>query len=260
MPIHAAVLDHVAVAAESRDELWPRYAGHLGGRWVGGGETAGFATAQVSFANGMKVEAIQPWEPERNDFLRRYLDRSGPGPHHLTYKVADIVAALEACEAAGFHPVGVDLTDPLWREAFLHPKDAPGIVVQIAQPGGDWSTPPPPGFPEPVHGATASLLRVVHAVADLDAAVALFAGLLGGEVDGRGEDPDGEWVELRWPGPGRLRLLRPRPGTEAEAWMQGRAGRVHHLAFACPWLVAPEVVAPADNLGTRLVLLPEGVS
>jgi|SRR5687768_4627797 len=245
-------LDHVAVAVEDRTVLWPRYAYELGGMWVSGGEATGFAAAQVRFANGMKLEVLEPWAVEQNDFLRRFLDRNGPGPHHLTFKVKDIVAALADAEAAGYHPVAVDLTFDEWKEAFLHPKDAPGIVVQLAQSAQEWSSEPPPGFPQPQHG-TATLLRVVHAVADLDSALELFTGLLAGTERDTGENADGRWVELGWPGPGRLRLLQPASGTEVAAWMDDRAGRVHHLAFACPWLTEPVVVPPNVNFGTRLV-------
>src|SRR5687767_2076773 len=70
-------LDHVAIATEDRDTVWPRYAGELGGTWVSGGESAGFAAAQVRYANGMKVEVLEPWGVEQNDFLRRFLDRNG---------------------------------------------------------------------------------------------------------------------------------------------------------------------------------------
>lgn len=248
-------LDHVAIATEDRKAVWPRYAGDLGGQWVSGGENAGFAAAQVRYANGMKVEVLEPWGVEDNDFLRRFLDRNGPGPHHLTFKVKDIVAALAACEEAGYRPVAVDLTYDEWKEAFLHPKDAPGIVVQLAQSAEEWSSEPPPGFPQPEHG-TATLLRVVHAVADLDSALALFTGLLAGAEREAGEDADGRWVELGWPGPGRVRLLRPAPGTAAADRMGDRAGRVDHVAFACPWLAERVVVPPDVNFGTRLVCFP----
>src|SRR5436309_1755265 len=95
-------LDHVAVAAERQDDVWPRYAGDLGGSWVAGGPEYGFASAQVSYRNGMRLEVLEPYMPERNDFLRRFLDRNGPGAHHLTFKVGDLAAALERVEAAGF--------------------------------------------------------------------------------------------------------------------------------------------------------------
>ena len=260
-------LDHVAVAAERWEDAWPRYAAELGGRWVNGGETAGFAAHQMEYANGMRLELIRPHAVEDNDFMRRFLDRNGPGPHHLTFKVDDIEAALAAAESAGFRPVGVDLTWEEWKEAFLHPKDAPGVVVQLAESHGEWQSEPAAGFPS-AQGGQASLDRVVHAVASLDEGLALFAGLLAGSEVGRGvsgddADDGGSWVELAWPGPGRVRLVEGRPGSAVAEWVGDRAGRVHHLAFTCPWLPAaapPAVVEPADNLGTRLVLSPGGVS
>ena len=264
--IDAIDFDHVAVAAERAADAWPRYAGDLGGRWAGGDDTSGFWFGQVRYANGMKVEVLEPFAVERNDFLRRFLDRNGPGPHHLTYKVGDIVAALGAAEAAGYRPVAVDLSDPTWKEAFLHPKDAPGVVVQLAQASGEEDPPPeeegppPEGFPDEGAAEPAALVRVAHAVADLDEALALFAGLLGGKEAARGDD--GAWVDLAWPGPGRVRLLHA-TGALA-AFLDGRPGRVHHLAFrlAEPAAVPGAVVAgngsfevPSEaNLGVRLRL------
>ena len=251
-------LDHVALASEDRRTGQRRYAGELGGTWVGGGAVPGFWSEQVSYANGMKVEILEPMDVEQNDFLRRFLDRNGPGPHHLTFKVGDLAAALVEVERAGYRPVSVDLSDPHWKEAFLHPKDAPGIVVQLAQSaddGGDWGMPLPEGYPA-ASGAPAVLERVTHAVRSLDDGLRLFADLLGGETIDRGEDEAGRWVELAWPGPGRIRLLEPTSATSPIAtWIGERAGRLHHLAFAVPGAgaVAHEV-APEDNLGVRLVI------
>ena len=257
-------LDHVAVAVEHQDDAWPRYAGDLGGQWLAGGGTAGFWSGQVSFANGMKVEVLEPHLVEQNDFLRRFLDRSGPGPHHLTFKVKDIVAALSEAESAGYRPVGVNLADPMWKEAFLHPKDAPGVVVQLAQAAGDWKSPAPDGFPTPAR-PPATLVHVAHAVASLDEGLRLFAGLLGGREVERAEGDGTVWVDLAWPGPGRVRLLAPTSASgPLTGWLDGRAGRVHHLAFAAiepssvPGAAARSEgffeVAPEHNLGVRLLL------
>ena len=266
MTAGTADLDHVAVAAETWDELWPRYASDLGGRWNAGGEGPGFASAQIRFANGMKVEALAPFAVHVNDFLRRFLDGRGPGPHHLTFKVPDIVRALDDAAAAGYRPVGVDLRDEMWKEAFLHPKDAPGVVVQLAQSQGDWESPAPDGFPAP-RGGVATLDHIAHAVADLDDGLALFEALLGGEECDRGEDDalESSWVELRWPGPGRVRLLTPTgPASRLCDWIADGRGRVHHLAFTTttPDEIAdakPEAdgrweIDPAANLGTRLLI------
>jgi hypothetical protein len=266
-PITNIDLDHVAVAVEHHIEAWPRFAGDLPpARWIGGGGTSGFASFQVEYANGMKVEVLEPYLVEQNDFLRRFLDRNGPGPHHLTFKVKDIAGALELAERSGYRPVGVNLSNAWWKEAFLHPKDAPGVVVQLAESneGGDWGgeNATPAWFPTPRTTRPAALVHVAHAVADLDEGRRLFIDLLNGTPT-EPQTLDGiTWIDLAWPGPGRIRLLT---GTPLEAWLDGRTGRVHHLAFATeepasidgahPTDEGPTFeVAPADNHGVRLRL------
>ncbi|MEO1063575.1 MAG: VOC family protein [Actinomycetota bacterium] len=254
-------LDHLAVTAESTWELWQRYGAELGGRLVGGGPTSGFHWSQVRFGGGMKIEMLEPRDVEEFDFLRRFLDRHGPGPHHLTFKVPHLATSIEEVEAAGATVVGVDLDSETWKEAFLHPASACGIVVQIAQEGGDDDPELTEVAPAPRHGATAHLDRIVHLVPDLGAALALFAGPLRGEAAAEGDD-GGRWVELRWPGPGRLRLLEPVDG-ELRAWLGDRPGRLHHVAFTHPdpqridgakpvedaW-----EIAPGDHHGVRIRL------
>jgi catechol 2,3-dioxygenase-like lactoylglutathione lyase family enzyme len=287
----AAVLDHVAVAVERWTDAWPRYVRQLGGTWHSGGVNSGFSPAQLRYDNGAKVEVLQPWEPEANPFLRRFLDHSGPGPHHLTYKVPDIDAMLGRVEGAGFEPVGVRLEDPQWQEAFLHPRQATGVVVQLAQAEFEWMSPAPEGFPTGGLAPAASLRHVTHAVRHLDTALALFHDLLGGEITGPTIGPDGTWeyVDVAWAGPLALRLVSPTSGAGATStlptWLGDRPGRVHHLAFDLPGrqrgsdassaataadrsdtkgpgvLPGPgsvQVVAPEDNLGTGLVLRTPG--
>jgi catechol 2,3-dioxygenase-like lactoylglutathione lyase family enzyme len=277
-------LDHVAVAVEHWSDAWPRYAVELGGEWNSGGLNVGFGPAQLRFAHGGRVEILQPWQPESNPFLRRFLDRHGPGPHHLTFKVPDLASALEIARRHDFSPVGVDLSNAEWKEAFLHPRQATGIVVQMAQAAYAWESPPPEGFPTDRRDPPASLVRVTHAVADLDTGLALFEGLLGGTPLRRGVAPDGSWhfVDLDWPGPPGFRLIAPAPEERGDganalsAWLGGLPGRLHHLVFALPPDAGGElrvdprgaqppglldaegparVIEPRDNLGTRLVLV-----
>jgi catechol 2,3-dioxygenase-like lactoylglutathione lyase family enzyme len=283
------VLDHVAHAVPAWKDAWARYAPDLGAEWKSGGEGTGFSPAQLHFANGARIELLMPHDTTTNDFLARFLEQNGPGPHHLTFKVPDLLAALDAVRDAGFDPIGVDLRDPGWKEAFIHPKQATGVVVQLAQALVDWASPPPEGYPTerrqkkngdgPV--APASLLRVTHAVADLDAGIDLFSGLLGGQVEDRGTGPGEQWIDLRWDGPLAVRLVAPTDGPESKelsAWLGDRTGRVHHLLLAaeepdtlvgadpappdlpglggsapgsCPWVIEPE-----DNFGLRLVVVP----
>ncbi len=134
--------------------------GELGGTIFAGGDGYGFRWVQVRIgeaAAGMTVELLIEWQPEQNDFLARFLQRHGPGQHHLTFKVPDLAATLGRVQQAGFRPVSVNLTDPNWKEAFLQPREAHGTVVQLAQVHPDH-----PGTPELVVGAEAGT-RVLRA-------------------------------------------------------------------------------------------------
>lgn len=264
-------LDHVAVAVERHSDAWPRYLGDLSGRWRSGGVGAGFAPAQVGYANRAKVEVLRPYAVEQNDFLRRFLDRNGPGAHHLTFKVGDIDEALSESAAAGYTPINVDLRDPTWKEAFIHPKGGTGVLIQLAEAGGGWLSPAPAGLPAPRTPEPAALAHIAHAVASLDEGLRLFADLLGGREDGRGACDSHRWVDLNWEGGGSVRLVAPSSeGSPLWSWLGARAGRVLYLGFACndpdqvpgtsPLTKDAWSVAPADNLGVGLVLVPPGSS
>ena len=259
--------DHVAVAVERITDPWPTLAHALGGRYLDRGINPGFGWTQVRFANGFVVEGLHPEDIDQNDFLHRFLARSGAGPHHLTFTVPDLAALLQVVRDGGIEPVGESFDDPAWAEAFLHPNDAHGIVVQLAQVGSDpIPTPPEPeGFPDlPYDKPVASLGRVVHAVADLEGALGLFRDLLGGQEMSNGSALDGNhWVELRWRGPGRLRLLEATHAEIAE-WIGDRPGRLRHLYFdfdepthvpGATRVAEGRWVIEADNvLGTRMVI------
>lgn len=257
-PIDAAVLDHVAHAVPRWQDAWTRYAVDLGARWKSGGAGVGFSPAQLRFGNGARLELLMPSRVEESDFLARFLARHGPGAHHLTFKVPDLDAALAAAAAAGYSPIGIDRSDPGWQEAFLSPREATGVVVQMAQAANEWVNEPPEDFPTGTRSARdgtplppARLELVVHAVARLAEGLGLFAGLLGGVEVGSGEADGVAWADLRWPGPLGLRLVSPAdsdPSPALRSWLADRSGRVHHLHLA--------VGEPAGVTGARPSTLP----
>jgi methylmalonyl-CoA/ethylmalonyl-CoA epimerase len=253
-----ADLDHIAIASEHAIDNFARYRGDLGAAWVAGMYDPGFYWGQLRFANGMTIELLEPADISQDDFLRRFLDRNGPGPHHVTFKVPDIHAAIAAVTEGGYPPVRVNTANPQWKEAFLHPKQSHGIVVQLAESAG-YDHAPQFELPPPKIAAPATLVRIVHLVADLAAALELFENILGGS---RGQSTS-DSVDLTWPGAGRICLVEPRD-PELIEWMGARPGRVHHLELA---LDHPESVpaaraigddawelAPEHNLGVRLRL------
>jgi hypothetical protein len=246
-------LDHIALAAEHAMDNFDRYRGDLGGAYVDGAIDPGFWWGQLRFANGMKVEMLEPVNVSLNDFLRRFLDRSGPGAHHVTFKVKDIEPALAAASAGGYEPINVNLTNEFWKEAFLHPKQSHGIVVQLAQ-GLDEQDQRADQLPPARCAEPATLVRIVHFVADLPAAAGLFQGVLSGELLEDGKTELGRHLDLGWRGPGRIRLVEPADGAP-KAWLGARTGRVHHLEFAC---AEPASMPHATRIGDGLYeVLPE---
>ncbi len=95
-------LDHIAIAVESWQDGWPTLLGELYAKWRSGGMQPGFQPSQYAFENEMKIELIAPYLIEQNDFLKRFIDKSGTGPHHMTFKVKDINSALDEAESLGF--------------------------------------------------------------------------------------------------------------------------------------------------------------
>lgn len=240
-------LDHVALAARDVGDALARLAADCCGTVFAGGPGYGFRWVQVRLGDadaGMTVELLEPWEAERNDFLARFVERNGPGTHHLTFKVPDLVGALEQVRAAGLRPVGIALSDPEWKEAFLHPREAHGTVVQLAQVSpalpplgerlaaarahGPWGAPWWPPTPPPLdHTVEVRLDRVVLRTPALAAAAAFFGELLGGEDFAAGEG----WSELAWPG-GRIRLEQRDglpPGVDR---LEGESAKPRELVVA----------------------------
>lgn len=196
------ILDHLAIGTRALSGGWELFGGVLGGTWAYGGTSAGFWWGQLEFAAGPKIELLIPTDGPDAAFLDRFLAARGAGPHHFNFLVTDIEGALARIRAHGIEPVGVNLADPGWKEAFLHPRDAHGIVIQVAQQAGS----PPPSAPPrelPEPGAPTRLDLIEHHVSDLDGAVRLFRDVL----DGHLEAADAGAAELTWPGGKRIRLV-----------------------------------------------------
>ncbi len=132
-----ASFDHTAVAARRIRDLLPIYQDLLGGVCVSGGDNVanGYRTAQLRYSNGSKVELMEPL-PGSTFFDSFFeLTRGRGGVHHLNFHVTDIHAAVDVLRGRGYRLFGLNLDNPRWRDVFLHPKEAHGVLIQLAQPG-----------------------------------------------------------------------------------------------------------------------------
>jgi methylmalonyl-CoA/ethylmalonyl-CoA epimerase len=203
-------LDHVAIALRRLADAAPFAVGELGGRAHAAGPGNGFRWAQWQFDGGAVLEFLEPDGPP-GGFLHRFLARHGPGVHHATFKVPDLAAAAERARALGYDVVGYDDRHPGWKECFLHPKQAQGIVVQMAETDGSEgpSAALPPGPPPAEPAARVLGLRLV--ARSESAARRQWIELLDGRCEARGGE-----LSLRWPdSPLRIAItLDPRAPVE----------------------------------------------
>jgi methylmalonyl-CoA/ethylmalonyl-CoA epimerase len=80
-----------------------------------------------------EVELLAPVDPASP--IAKFLERRGPGIHHICYRVPDLDRALDACRRAGYRLV--DQTPRLGargcRVAFVHPKATAGILIELTE-------------------------------------------------------------------------------------------------------------------------------
>lgn len=127
-------LDHVAIAVPSITVALPIFellADAPGSRI----EHVEAQQVDVAFVGtgAARVELLQPSSPDST--IQKFLDRRGPGLHHIAYRVPDIEAALRRLAAAG-----VRLIDEQPRPgagghkvAFLHPQSTHGVLVELVE-------------------------------------------------------------------------------------------------------------------------------
>jgi hypothetical protein len=180
-----AFLDHLALGTWDIDEVAQEFGKDLGGQQIARFREHSWEGLQLAFEGGIRLEVLQPIENPRDDFLPRFLERSGPGPHHVTFKIPDIEATLEKLKSLDIEPLKVDLSDADWKEAFLHPKLGVGTVVQLAQPGGIWAA-LVDSPAEPLSSARAEFMGA-EIGADPEMAARVYGDLVGGRREELGD-------------------------------------------------------------------------
>jgi methylmalonyl-CoA/ethylmalonyl-CoA epimerase len=244
-----AVLDHVAVGTSTLADGWELFGGVLGGAWAYGGHSRGFWWGQLQFSAGPKVELLTPTGGADAAFLERFLTDRGPGFHHLNFIVPDIEVTLAKVAELGIKPVGVRLQNPQWKEAFLHPSDAYGTVIQVAeQAGPPGPTRPPAELGKP--GPPCSLSLIEQRVADLDGAIRLCTEALDGEVVSRPDTAGGTVAEVSWRNAARLRLVRS--AADPQASPNSGEGITHVRFTRDDGLFEPADLEKAAALARRL--------
>lgn len=127
-------IDHVGVAVDDLDEAVALYTERLG-MPVEHRETIeeqGIEAVLVGVGEG-HIELLRPLAAETP--VGRFLDRNGPGLHHVAYGTNDIQSALDAARAAGLRLIDEGPRTGIRnsRVAFLHPKSTGGVLTELVE-------------------------------------------------------------------------------------------------------------------------------
>ncbi len=131
-PRRGARISHIGIAVQSVDDTAPFYSEILGLMQV----TLDNADAAriVGFAAGdALVELLEAQSPQSP--IAKFLDKRGPGIHHICFAVDDLDATLALCRSAGVRLV--DQVPRIGAEgkriAFLHPSATNGVLIELSE-------------------------------------------------------------------------------------------------------------------------------
>jgi methylmalonyl-CoA/ethylmalonyl-CoA epimerase len=132
-------IDHVAVCVKDIDESTAKLR-----------EVLGVVPQEREVVESQKTEAvllpigesnIELISPRGNLGLEKFLEKRGPGLHHIAVEVEGIEGALATLKA-----LGVPLIDEVPRKgarghkvAFVHPKATGGVLIELVEPEQDHS-------------------------------------------------------------------------------------------------------------------------
>jgi methylmalonyl-CoA/ethylmalonyl-CoA epimerase len=130
-------IDHIGVAVDDLDEAVALYTERLGMPLQHRETVEQQGVEAVLLGVGEShVELLRPLGPETA--VGRFLERSGPGLHHVAYGTDDIEAALDAARTAGLALIDESPRTGIRgsRVAFVHPKATGGVLTELVQAEG----------------------------------------------------------------------------------------------------------------------------
>ena len=129
------LIDHVGVAVSDLDEAIALYQRRLGMPLAHRETVAEQGVEAVLLDVGeCHVELLRPLAPETA--VGKFLDRRGPGLHHVAYRVDDIDAELERLRSEGIELIDQEPRTGIRnsRVAFVHPRATGSVLTEIVEP------------------------------------------------------------------------------------------------------------------------------
>ena len=122
--------DHAGIATDDAAALTDQYRTLFDASVAHEEQFDGMQVVFLDLGNAF-FEVLEPLDDE--GAVANYLDRNGPGIHHLALSTADIEAALDRAREAGVELIDDEPRPGAWGHevAFLHPKATGGVLIEF---------------------------------------------------------------------------------------------------------------------------------
>ena len=125
--------DHVGIATDDAAALVELYGGLFDAPVAHEETLADLAVTFLDLGNGY-FELLEPVAGADGP-IPDYLERRGPGIHHLAVETDDLPASLDVAREAGVTLIDEEPREGAWGHevAFLHPSSTGGVLVEFVE-------------------------------------------------------------------------------------------------------------------------------
>jgi methylmalonyl-CoA/ethylmalonyl-CoA epimerase len=127
-------IDHISIAVKNYPKALHFFKDILGA-FLGAGARNNdikYHWQIFSFGDLSRLELITPLEEKT--FLTKFLKKNkNGGLHHISLQTPDIQSAIRKLDDHNIPYFGYNEYGDFWKEIFIHPKDAFGVLIQIAE-------------------------------------------------------------------------------------------------------------------------------
>ena len=124
-------INHVAIAVENVEDAAKAYQDALDVKDIEFEtvETEGVKVAIIPMENG-RIELMQPTKEDSP--IKKFLDKKGPGLHHMALETDNIDGEVERMEGCGVQFLGkVRPGSAGTKVTFIHPKSLEGVLAEL---------------------------------------------------------------------------------------------------------------------------------
>lgn len=127
-------IDHVSVAVRDLARARSFFVDALGGRvlFTGPVPEEKYRWTTIELGTSCLLELIDPLGGHEG-FVDEFLRKRGEGLHHITIQVHNLEEACRTLELRGVPTFGMRQPVPGWKEAYIHPRHAFGVLIQLAE-------------------------------------------------------------------------------------------------------------------------------